>query len=80
MSNCEYIHACTLLSSDRTDGGCAVVGLQVHFADGQACTFPDLGGDACAVGRFAGRLIGQTLPADVLSELVTDYLEERYGA
>jgi hypothetical protein len=46
------------------------VGLRVCFSGGEERTYPDLGGDACAVGRFAGLLLGQSFPPEVLEELV----------
>ena len=79
MSNLVSVTACTITSCQGEEGDCAAVGLQVRFSNGEVRTNPDLGGDGGAVGRFAGRLVGQTFPPDVLGELVTDYLEERYG-
>lgn len=82
MSQPICVDSCTVLTStsrESTSETGTTIGLEVHFTDGDTRCYPDLGGDAPAVGLFAGRLIGQSLPPDVLPELVADYLEGRYG-
>lgn len=77
VTSCEVVQSAYWHEDFRKNE--TVWGVQVHFSDNRIVTVPDLCTQRRDAEKFIQRLNGALLSADVLPDIVDDYLGELYG-